>query len=173
MKYFTILLLFLACFACKSEINTTTEVVANTSTSTKLTKEAISKIKYIEYGIDKKAKVTLDSWQAYNTISSAVDLTKKGDFTFFETDDEVFKTAINEIETTVPPAIDSEPINARILILRTKLLKFREAINLNTSTKKDKLQTLTELFQSFSYVTLQINKKYEKEAQNIIQRDSI
>ena len=159
--------------ACKKETYTTGDPTITSSDSTKITKEDISKIHYIEYGIDSKAKETLNSWQAYNTISRAIEVSKDLDFTFFKLDEEVFNTTLTDIETTTPKAIDSEPIKARVLILRTKLLKFREIISLNTATKKEKLLALKELFQSFSYVTLLINKKFEKEAQNIIKIDSI
>lgn len=173
MKKILIIALLVTLSSCKKEVTTATETTLVTSDSTKITKEDISKINYIEYGIDNKAKVTLDSWQAYNTISSAIDQIKQADFTFFKTDDAIFNTTLTDIETTTPEAIDSEPIKARILILRTKLLKLRESVNLNTASKTEKLIAIRELFQSFSYVTLQINKKFEKEAQNIIKLDSL
>jgi hypothetical protein len=173
MKNLLLLVLLVMLSACKKEVNTSTEIIEVTTDSTKITKEDISKINYIEFGIDNKAKPTLDSWEAYNTISRAIETTKLGDFTFFKSDDAVFSTTLKDIETTTPEAIDSEPIKARVLILRTKLLKFRAVINLNTSNKNEKLIALKELFQSFSYVTLQINKKFEKEAQNIIKPDSL
>lgn len=160
--------------ACKKEVKTTTDGTLTQSDSTKVTKEDISKINFIEYGIDTKAKLTLDSWEAYNTVSRAIEATKEeADFTFFKSDDEVFNTTLTDIETTTPATINSEPIKARVLILRTKLLKFRETIHLNTSNKSEKLIALKELFQSFSYVTLQINKKFEKEAQHIIKPESL
>ncbi|MEJ6792101.1 MAG: hypothetical protein QNK89_05030 [Lacinutrix sp.] len=168
MKNIAILILLVLLSACKKEVTSSTETNTTANDSTVITKEDISKINYVEYGIDNKAKVTLDSWEAYNTTSRAIDALKLADFTFFKTDDEVFYTTLNDIETTTPANINSEPIKARVLILRTKLLKFREVFNLNTSTKDEKLLTLKELFQSFSFVTLQINKKFEKEAQNII-----
>ena len=173
MKKLLILIFLVMLSACKKEVKPETESALVSNDSTKVTKEDISKINYIEYGIDNKAKQTLDSWQAYNTISRAIETLKQGDFTFFKTDDEVFNTTLKDIETTTPETIDSEPIKARVLILRTKLLKFREVINLNTANKKDKLIAIKELFQSFSYVTHQINKKFEKEAQNIIKPDSL
>ena len=173
MKKLLILIFLVMLSACKKEVKPETESALVSNDSTKVTKEDIFKINYIEYGIDNKAKQTLDSWQAYNTISRAIETLKQGDFTFFKTDDEVFNTTLKDIETTTPETIDSEPIKARVLILRTKLLKFREVINLNTANKKDKLIAIKELFQSFSYVTLQINKKFEKEAQNIIKPDSL
>jgi hypothetical protein len=173
MKHLIILILLVALSACKKEVDNALEINNIANDSTKITKEDISKIKFIEYGIDNKAKRTLDSWEAYSTISRAIEATKLGDFTFFKSDDEVFNTTLKDVETTTPIIINSEPIKARVLILRTKLLKLREAVNLNTATKKEKLVALKELFQSFSYVTLQINKKFEKEAQNIIKPDSL
>lgn len=173
MKNILIVALLVMLSSCKKEVTAITETTLVAKDSTKITKEDISKINYIEYGIDSKAKITLDSWQAYNTISSAIDKIKQADFTFFKTDDAIFNTTLTDIETTTPEAIDSEPIKARILILRTKLLKLRESINLNTASKSEKLIAIRELFQSFSYVTLQINKKFEKEAQNIIKLDSL
>ncbi|WP_034060207.1 hypothetical protein [Lacinutrix jangbogonensis] len=173
MKHLITLILLVVLSACKKDVNTTTETIIATNDSTKVTKEDISKINYIDFGIDNKAKITLDSWVAYNIISRAIVASKQGDFIFFKSDDEVFNTTLKDIETTTPKTIDSEPIKARVLILRTKLLKFREIVNLNTSNKNEKLFALKELFQSFSYVTLQINKKFEKEAQNIIKPDSL
>lgn len=173
MKNLILLILLVVFSACKKEVNTTVETNIVSKDSTKITKEDISKINYIEYGIDNKAKRTLDSWQAYNTISRAIETLKQGDFTFFKSDDAIFNTALKDIQTTTPEAINSEPVNARVLILRTKLLKFRAIINLNTANKSEKLIAIKELFQSFSYVTLQINKKFEKEAQNIIKPDSL
>ncbi|WP_290696698.1 hypothetical protein [Lacinutrix sp.] len=173
MKKLIILTLLIVLSGCKKEDYTTNETVTTTNDPTKITKEDISKINYIEYGIDNKAKLTLDSWEAYNTISRAIETVKQADFTFFKSDDTIFNTTLNDIHTTTPDAINSAPIKARVLILRTKLLKFRELINLNTAKKNEKLLALKELFQSFSYVTLQINKKFEKEAQNIIKPDSL
>jgi len=173
MKYFNLLILLVLLSSCKKEINTTTDNDSIVNDSTKIKKEDISKINYLEFAIDNKAKGTLESWNAYNTISSAINNLKEGDLSFFKDQDEVFNTTLQELESTIPSKIGSEPIKARLLILKTKLLKFREATNLPTTTKQENLLVLKELFQSFSYVTLQINKKFEKEAQNIIKLDSL
>ncbi|WP_452225620.1 hypothetical protein [Lacinutrix chionoecetis] len=173
MKYLNILIVLLVLFNCKNEGNSTDEINNNAVDSTRITKEDISKINYIDYGIDSKAKKTLDSWEAYNTVFRAIEAVKEGDFNYFKADDEVFNTTLKDLETTIPFTINSEPIKARLLILKTKLLKFREAVSLNTISKRERLIAIKELLQSFSYVTLQINKKFEKEAQNIIKPDSL
>lgn len=175
MKKLIIITLLVVLCGCKKEENTTKETTTVATDSKKITKEDISKINYIEFSIDNKAKQTLNSWAAYNTVSRAIEILKQADFSFFKTDDAIFNTTLSDIENTTPDAINNEPIKARILILKTKLLKFRELIYLNTAKKNEKLLALKELFQSFNYVTLQINKKFEKEAQkqNIIKPDSL
>lgn len=173
MKYFIVFFILISVVACEKEAKYKTDQTKISIDSTKITRDDISKINYLDFGIDGKAKNTLDSWQAYTSVSSAISKLKTANFEFFKTDDEEFNTIIEDLEETIPNSIDSEPVKARILVLRTKLLKLREAINLSTIEKKQRLIAIKELFQAFSYVTLQINKKFEKEAQNIIKPDSV
>ncbi|WAC01186.1 hypothetical protein N7U66_13725 [Lacinutrix neustonica] len=173
MKYFIILLVITSLVACKKEGTAATKDFAVEADSTKITIEDLSQLSYVDYGVDEKAKNALDSWQAYATVSSAMGKLRTANFDFFKTDDEEFNTLLKDLKLTIPVSIDSDPVQARVLVLRTKLLKLREAIDLKTIEKKDRLIAVKELFQAFSYVTLQINKKFEKEAQNIIKPDSV
>ncbi|WP_044401630.1 hypothetical protein [Lacinutrix sp. Hel_I_90] len=173
MKYFIIFFVLISTVACKKEVSIGVDQVTIVNDSTKITSEDISKITYLDFGVDGKAKNTLDSWQAYATVSAAIGKLKTANFEFFKTDDEEFNTILKDLEGTMPLTINSEPVQARVLVLRTKLLKLREAIYLETIEKEDRLKAIKELFQAFSYVTLQVNKKFEKEAQNIIKPDSV
>ncbi|AEH01001.1 hypothetical protein [Lacinutrix sp. 5H-3-7-4] len=170
--FLTITLLFFLS-SCNNNQNKQTKETVVKKDTTLLTKNDIDKITYVDYGIDSKAKNTLDSWQSYNTIALAIDNLKKGDLNFFKEDNTVFVSSVNDLETTIPENINTEPIQARILILRTKLLKLEEVLNLGTSKKNEKLLIMKEVFEALSNVTLQINKKFEKEAQNIIKPNEI
>ncbi|OIQ23615.1 lipoprotein [Lacinutrix sp. MedPE-SW] len=165
------LLFFLS--SCNNNQNAQTVETVVKKDTTLLTKKDIDKINYIDYGVDKKAKNTLDSWQSYNTIAMAISRLKSADFSFFKEDNTVFVSSVNDLETTIPENINTEPIQARLLILRTKLLKLEEVLNLSTTEKKEQLLVIKEVFEAFSNVTLQINKKFEKEAQNIIKPNEI
>lgn len=173
MKYFIILFVIFSLVACKQEGSVIVEDLAVDTDTTEITSEDISQLSYVDYGVDGKAKNALDSWQAYATVSTAINKLKTANFDFFKADDEEFNTVLKDLKLTIPRSIDSDPVQARLLVLRTKLLKLREAIDLKTIDKKDRLIAIKELFQAFSYVTLQINKKFEKEAQNIIKPDSV
>ncbi|WP_299884008.1 hypothetical protein [uncultured Lacinutrix sp.] len=173
MKHIFYFLLFFSFLTC-NEKQQTTKVESKLKTDTTvLTKIDISKINYIDYGVDTKAKNTLDAWQAYNTIAVAVNGLKSANFDFFKEDNSVFIPTIKELETTIPDKINIDPIQARMLILKTKLLKLEEVINLKTTQKKEKLLVIKEVFEAFSNMTLQINKKFEKEAQSIIKPDEL
>jgi len=168
MRYLIPLLCFILLLNCKSEKQDTDEQTLVKLDTTAITQEDLDAIKYIDFGLDSKAKYTVESWTTFSIISRAIERAKKNDFEVFTADDEVFNTMIVDAQRTIPIKISSEPIKARLLILKTKLLKFRALLNLKTSTKADLLEGLQELFQSYSYLILQINKKFEKEAQEII-----
>ncbi len=170
MKFLSTLLILVCLISCKkysvaTEQKIEDEVVRDTLS---LSKQDIAKIKYLDYGIDAKAKNTLDSWLVYNTISKAVENLKNADFDFFTEDEAVFASALEDLDTTIPEDIDTASIRARLLVLKTKLYKLEEATRLTTTSKQEHLLIIKEVFEAFSYVTLLVNKKYEKEAQNII-----
>lgn len=170
MKYFTFFFILLSFFSCNKTEKTIVQQDINVEKidSLTLSKKDIAKIEYTDFGIDSKAKVTLDSWQAYNDIARAINDLKQADFTFFTVDRSVFISTIQELETTVPKEIDSDAVRARILVLKTKLYKLEEATNLENTKKMDELLIIRDVFQSFSNLTFQVNKKFEKEAQTII-----
>lgn len=173
MKYLVLLFFLFSVMACNKKQQKPTLETSIKNDSTVLKSVDISKINYVDYGVDSKAKNTLDSWQAYNTVAVAVENIKEANFDFFKEDNTIFLSTIKDLESTVPENIDSEPIKARLLILKTKLFKLEEILNLSTTKKNEKLIVIKELFQAFSNVTLQINKKFEKEAQNIIKPEEL
>ena len=170
MKFISTILILVCLISCKKYSEVTEqkierEVVKDTLS---LSKKDIAKIKYLDYGIDAKAKNTLDSWLVYNIISKAVEDLKNANFDFFIEDEAVFASALEDLDTTIPENINTASIRARVLVLKTKLYKLEEATRLTTTSKKEHLLIVKEVLEAFSYVTLLVNKKFEKEAQNII-----
>ena len=107
------------------------------------------------------------SWQPYITIADAVESLKQADFSFFTADIEVFNSAIKDLENTIPEPIKTQSIQARVLALKTQLLKLKGLVALQAISKKEKLLAVKEVFVAFSNLNLQINKKVEKDSQNI------
>ncbi|TYC11334.1 hypothetical protein ES677_10510 [Bizionia gelidisalsuginis] len=168
MKFLYPLFFFAILLSCNSKIEQTNNLEATQIDTTAITTQDITALKYVDYGVDKKAKTTLDSWQAYSDVSRAITQVKIADVSFFTADEALFTSTVKELVTTIPEQINTDPIQARILALTTKMYKLEEMLSLKTTLKKDKLTSIKEVLQAFSYLTLQVNKKYEKEAQNII-----
>lgn len=169
MKHlFIILLLCVLSFSCKDK--TDQSLVAEQSQqsdSLNIKKEDINKINYVDIGLDAKTNSIMPTWQAYQTLSDAVQSLKQADYSFFNTDIEVFSTAIKDLEQTIPPSIKTQSIEARVLAFKTKLLNLKDLNTLDFIDKKDILFATKEVFVAFSNLNLQINKKLEKDSQNI------
>ncbi|MBQ0769663.1 MAG: hypothetical protein KBT58_10245 [Bizionia sp.] len=168
MKFLYLLFLFTFLLSCNSKTAQSSDENVSQMDTTAITTENIEAIKYVDYGIDSKAKTTLDSWQAYSDVSRAIAQVKIADFSFFTADEALFMSTVKELGSTIPEQINSDPVQARILALTTKMYTLEEMLSLKTTHKKDKLKSIRDVLQAFSYLTLQVNKKYEKEAQNII-----
>ncbi len=170
MKFIKLLLilafLFTACNKDQKEI-----VVEDNTTvldSLKITKKDISRLNYKDIGLDSKTNNVIADWQPYLNVANGVEKIKTPDFSFFNSDTDMFISTLRDLEETIPQEVNTNPIKSRILVLKTMLFKFQEIESLKTSTKKEKLTAIKQVFIAMSNLNLQINKKVEKDSQTII-----
>lgn len=167
MKFLSALFILFLIMGCNKPVNANSTVVVTINDTLAVSKKDISKIKYLEFEIDSKAKKVLNTWRAYGDIANAMAGLKVAEFNFFTEDKAFFTSALQDLESTTPRELDTDPIKARVLVLSTKLSKLEEIINLNTSTKNDRLNIIKEVLEAHSNCIFQINKKFEKEGQII------
>lgn len=170
MRFFKLSLVVLVLFtACKKETTVTKPeedlVVVD---SLKITKEDISKINYQDIALDVKSNPIVSNWQAYLDVSNGIQALTLPDFTFFNADVDLFNSTLTDLEETIPESINTQAIKARVLVLKTMMLKFQEIESLETSTKKELLLAIKQVFLAKSNLNLQINKKVEKDSQVIV-----
>jgi hypothetical protein len=84
----------------------------------------------------------------------------------------VLKAFINDFKTEIPEAIKTAPIESRVVVLETKLLKLNSILKLDNVDKATKLSNVKELLIAMSNLNLQINKKFELEA-NLVGKSDI
>jgi hypothetical protein len=84
----------------------------------------------------------------------------------------VLKAFINDFKTEIPESIKTAPIESRIVVLETKLLKFNSILKLDNVDKATRLSNVKELLIAMSNLNLQINKKFELEA-NLVGKSDI
>ena len=96
-----------------------------------------------------------------------MDLLKKANLSFFKEEKKVMETFIKDFKAELPESTKTPTINARITVLETALLKLHSTAKLINVDKKVLLKDIKDLLIAFANLNLQINKKFELEAQEI------
>lgn len=133
----------------------------------KISKDDISNIDYIEFVLDQKAQDLFIGWTSYTDLEGHIDNLKQGNIIFFSENPELLDALIKDFKETLPEEINTPAILARIKELETKTYKLQSNCHLFNGDKTYILPAIKELLIAFSNFNLQINKKFEKEAQNI------
>jgi len=158
------LLLFTGCNQPKEEGLDSSQDLNDTL---RISKEDISKIDYIEFVLDEKAENLFTGWTSYTDLDNHINNLKQGNIAFFSENPELLDALIKDFKETLPEQINTPAILARIKELETKIYKLQSISNLSNGNKNHVLPVIKELLITFSNFNLQINKKFEKEAQNI------
>jgi len=159
-----VFLFFINCDSIKQE-----DKVANDGTTKayKLSKKEIESIDYIDYGLSDASKKAAEKWNTYSELENLILSIKTGDLSYFESDREIHLSFNRDLRANLPIGIISQPIAVRLRALETKFFKLRSAVSLSTTTKDELLISIEEFLVAASNLNLQINKKLEKEAQDI------
>ena len=166
MKILNILLAFCLLVSCENEQSKTNGNVEN-ETQNSITKSDISDLSYNEFILDSKAESKIKDWETYFELDAIVLNVTQNDLTFFKGNSENLTAFINDLKASVPENLNVTSIHVRLTALETKMLKLEETINLSNASKNEILYNIQEFLISFSNLNFQINKKFEKESQNI------
>jgi len=167
MKFFSPIILFLCILACHdSKENNAQDLQADTR-NLAILKGNIAKLNYIEFVLDIKAEKALKDWEKHYELQEQMTNLKQGNLSFFRDNLEFLDIFLNDFKTTVPDTVNTTSIMARITALETKMYKLESVVNLDNTNEQKLLEAIEELLISSSNLNLQINKKFEKESQNI------
>ncbi|QDO93300.1 hypothetical protein FNB79_04700 [Formosa sediminum] len=166
MKKIKIILMCLCLWACNTEQKKETQI-SEIPMSALVLKDDILKIKYVEYGLDTKAKSDVESLKVFLELETIISELKSGDLSYFQGETKPIILMMKELKEDLPENIDSPSIQARLVSLETKMLKLQGLLKLQNISKAEQLQSVKEVLMAHSNLYLQINKKYEKDAQNI------
>lgn len=135
--------------------------------TTKLTKNDISKLKFLDYSLDVNTKKVIEKWERFAELELIVADVKKGDLYYFKDNHEAILTFLKELKEKIPDTINTPSVEARITALETKLFKLENVYGLSTTSKNELSSTIKEFLESVSNLNLQMNKKLEKDSRNI------
>ena len=167
MKIIGTIFLLICFVSCTNSKGNSAQIIQEKSNVSIISKDDISKINYIEFVLDSKAEKIFETWAKYIELENLMTNLKQGDLSFFKDNDALLLAFIEDFKSTVPDQINSPSIQVRIKALETKIYKLESAVSLSTTSKEDMISSVKELLIAFSNFNLQINKKFEKESQNI------
>ena len=167
MKVFLYIALVFCVFSCKDAAKTPVIETETEETSSQITKEDISALKYDQFILDRKRQNSDKFWQKYTELDEIVLQVQQADFSFFKGNNEILNAFIKDLKESLPSEFDTPHIQARLVALETKMLKLEGVMNLSNPKKKEVLLVLRDFLSAFSNLNLQMNKKIERESQNI------
>lgn len=160
IKTLKILCLFALIQSCNKKQNDNTGDV-NQEQESKITLQDIAKFDYVEYALDDKTATIIQDWEEYKQLENFISEIKNGDFTFITDNEKAVKLAVEQFKDNIPKELKSPSIEARILVVETKLFKLESLYNLSSTSREELLSITKDFLTSFSNLNLQMNKKLE------------
>lgn len=133
----------------------------------RITKQEIEAIDFLDYGLSSPTKRAVANWSSYSELESLIESIKNGSLSYFESDQEIITVFIKELKSGAPEKITNQSVTARLTALETKFFKLKSAVNIASTPKTELISTIKEFFEACSNLNLQMNKKLEKDSQDI------
>ena len=152
---------------CKSEPEAVAITPLNQQKDTALTASDIENLNYTDYILSPESERAIVDWQKYQDLNLNMELLKNADLSFFKVEKDIMQEYISELKIDQPEIIKAPAIRSRITVLETNLLRLQNLSNLDNIKKKELLEAIKECLLANANLKLQINKKFEKEAQQV------
>ncbi|MBT8287169.1 MAG: hypothetical protein KJO00_04070 [Bacteroidia bacterium] len=133
----------------------------------KISEKDIEAIKYTEYALSDSAEKLTTSWFKFQELNSQIEILKTGDLSFFTEDLTFVDEFLTELSSEIPDTLNETSILVRLSALKTSIYKLEGSASLERESKEALLNNLKEVLLSHTNLIFQINKKLEKDAQNI------
>ena len=170
-----ILFKFIFCFiilspgivSCKDSDNTDSSIDSNHGHFV-ITESDINKLDYTDFALSERSIQATKDWLKFQQLQNEIDILKKGNASYFKEDDQIITSFISDLKNEIPEALNLPQINARLIVVETVLLQLKELSTYPQTKKPEFLEAVKNVLIANSNLILQMNKKFEKDSQNII-----
>ncbi len=162
---FSLLALNLQCK--KSNEGNSDELNTSPQESQAITTKDFAQINYPEYALSDLAEAKTKNWLKFQNLGTHIDHLKKGDIYFFKEDKTILKAFITDLKKEVPTSINTSSIIVRLSVIETTAYKLEEVSNIRSISKQSLLESISDVLIAYNNLIFQINKKVEKDSQNI------
>lgn len=162
-KYISGLLALIFIISCGEKASEASEIVEVNvkQEKKKISAKAIEAFKYNDYILSDDAKNEVSDWSKFQELETQITFLKTADITFFTAEKDTLKKFLDSLRVNIPKNINTNPVNSRITILETKLLKLNNDLTLDNYSVDNKMQSIKELLIANSNLIFVINKKLE------------
>lgn len=147
----------------KPEDGLTPSALESTMVSTK----DIARFKYNDYALSKDGKQSITAWSKFQELATQITFLRKADLTFFNSEKDTLTLFLTRLKETLPEVLNTNPIQSRIVVLETRLLKFNTDLKLDNYSKEDKLESIKALLIANSSLIYAINNKLELDKNDV------
>lgn len=169
LKIFIPFLFLLFFLSCNSKTTNETIIVEETVAidSSKITTKDIAKLEYTDFALSNLSKSKTINWQKFNELTDKIETLKTGDLSFFKDDKSILIGFLNDLKNEIPESLNTPAILVRLSVIETTFLKLEGLATLRSAKKEDLLIVIKDVLVSYTNLVFQMNKKFEKESQNI------
>ena len=154
-------LVFIMLLNCSGDQQATsdTQTAEKEDSAFKITAKTIEKFDYADYALSADGENAVKEWEKYQELAIQVGYLKKGDLSFFNGDTKLLKKFIETFKIELPDELRTNPIESRVIIVETTLLRLNENLTLDNIDNQLKLESVKEVVVAFSNLNFLINKK--------------
>ncbi|WP_053990448.1 hypothetical protein [Mangrovimonas sp. TPBH4] len=154
--------------SCGGDSQTQTVIVNETREDpNQITSKDIEALDFTDYLLNSSSQSKIADWEKLHELNTQAEFLRKGDLSFFAGSDSIVKVFVGEFKAEIPATVKTNVIKARVTALETKLLKLNADTDLDNIAKEVLLQDIKEFLEALANLNLQINKKFEKDANNV------
>ena len=154
--------------SCNRSNEVIEELPQNTSSKeNKITIKDIEQIKYTEFALSDLSENYTRNWLKFQEFLSRIEILKKGDLLFFKDDKVILQGFITDLKNEIPEDLNTPSTLVRLTVLETTMFKLEGISNINNVKKEMVLNAIRDVLVAHSNLIFQINKKFEKDSQNI------
>lgn len=169
IKISILFLVILFISSCNNQTTNNSNIIEEIETidSSQITSRDITKLKYTDFALSNLTKSKTSNWQKFNELTDKIEILKTGDLSFFRDDKAILVGFLNDLKNEIPESLKTTAILVRLSVIETTFLKLEGLASLSSAKKEDLLIIIKDVLVSYTNLVFQMNKKFEKESQNI------
>jgi hypothetical protein len=133
----------------------------------RITANDIEQLNYTEFALSDLAEDATRDWLKFQELQTQIDILKKGDLSFFKDDKAILVSLLTDLKNEMPEAVNDPAVIVRLSVLETVMYKLEGLSTLDRAENDALLLAINGVITAHSNLIFQMNKKFEKEAQNV------